>query len=995
MKPTIAQQINTLLYYLQTKQTPPFEILFWENLQKIDFDYSANSLQQLSRFFAAMAKRHIQLPQLLANQSGQALVVALAAYIADYLAKTTGQPIAWYDYDRMSAQLARQNKHPIQSQLPADFYASLTARIGHKIYCQPLKLLPDLLQGKDVLPQFIAQMTQTLYQQSQVNLLQSPEAVCQGYLAKVKTGKLQDDAIAFSTYLAAVNFDHSRDSLVQIDEALSAIQQAFGFTQADYLDFLQDTSRQAFCYLLGFYIGVTSSRLANVPVRWVSFAQMYDSLGEEFAECIEHSFVLLFEDCYRTPMLVVTNRLFGLASNFPTTAAEFADIVQRQNAGRLAVYPYQDAVNSTADLPAPWTSAMQAAGGLVASVLSRLSQGEPILPCMYQAYISDNTGDQLTAFNPSNIKLLSPSDTDLDTDIEKNINIETDTDTLIDSLYQTLHQNPQLATIIVGCFDSYTNLPMGRTEGIVIEIWVYDNPCLQLQLVLPYQPANDWHSLKIYPLVSHQNGAQTALTSEQIAALTTHFYQALLSPPSTQHTAVKTLWQDAYVNQLDSWVLPPKDQRIQQQNAQLVTHFDFALLPILDNQPNVNMAAFDYTSIDWRGFDLAKHILQASHHEQSYLQVYVSDNLIKDELYRQVEATEDLYRYGKVVWGVVIKSDAALTEPMSEEERDTPFANHRVSCADILFDPSGQARVEDLQAKASQLMDAVGTVNQPTNATPDVAFYQLHCQDDTSRVFNLAYPASIAATNYRITTSWIWRRHLPNGILSNSIVPIIIHTNAYQNKAEQGEIMVLPSQLWDKAYYHYWLSLAYEQFGQDYDLLPYIHWQQKYAQDSTDAATQKRLWPKFKPNRAPNRAPSREQSSAIGLMSDKPQKPVQTAAKPQGSLQQATIQQAAIQQTTGQKLADVKSTLQPSIASTPQTAQAAKISQTSQTLQTPKAMPPSSLSNELTQQLMNDKLRLQTQLSTKDTAKDKKLLVIAIGGVLFLIIMVILVKFMR
>lgn len=984
MKPTTAQQVNTLLYYLQTKQTPPFKILFWENLQKIDFDYSANSLRQLSRFFAAMAKRHIQLPQLLANQSGQALVVALAAYIADYLAKTTGQAIAWYDYDRMSAQLARQNKHPTHSQLPANFYSSLTAHIGHKLYCQPLKLLPDLLQGKDVLPQFIAQMTQTVYQQSQVNLLQSPEAVCQGYLAKVKTGKLQDAAIAFSTYLAAVNFDHSRDSLVQIDEALSAIQQAFGFTQADYLEFLQDASHQAFCYLLGFYIGVTSSRLANAPVRWVSFAQMYDSLGEAFAECLEHSFVLLFEDCYRTPMLVVTNRLFGLASNFPTTAAEFADIVQRQNAGHLAVYPYQDAVKSTADLPAHWTSAMQVAGALVASVLSRLSQGQPILPSVYQAHSSDNKADELTAFNPSNIKLLSPSDTDLDTVTAT----ATDTDTLIDSLYQTLHQNPQLAPIIVGCFDSYTNLPMGRTEGVVIEIWVYESPRLQLQLVLPYQPANDWHSLKIYPLVSHQNGAQTALTSEQITALTTHFYQALLSAPSTQNTAVKTLWQDAYVNQLDSWVLPPKDQRIQQQNTQLVTHFDFALLPILDNQTNVNMAAFDYTSIDWRGFDLAKHILQTSHHEQSYLQVYVSDNLIKDELYRQVEATEDLYRYGKVVWGVVIKSDAALTKPMSEEERDTPFANYRVSCADILFDPSGQARVEDLQAKASQLMDAIGTVNQPTNAAPDVAFYQLHYQDDTSRVFNLAYPASIAATNYRITTSWIWRRHLPNGMLSNSIVPIIIHTNAYQNKAEQGEIMVLPSQLWDKAYYHYWLSLAYEQFGQDYDLLPYIHWQQKYAQDSTDAATQKRLWPKFKPNRASNRAPSRQQSSAI-VLSDKLENPMSATAKQQGSMQQATIQQATIQQTTGQKLADVKPTLQPSIESTPQAAQ------TSQTSLTSKAMPPSALSNELTQQLMNDKLRLQTQLSTKDTAKDKKLLVIALGGVLILIILVILVKIMR
>ena len=115
-------------------------------------------------------------------------------------------------------------------------------------------------------------------------------------------------------------------------------------------------------------------------------------------------------------------------------------------------------------------------------------------------------------------------------------------------------------------------------------------------------------------------------------------------------------------------------------------------------------------------------------------------------------------------------------------------------------------------------------------------------------------------------------------------------------------------------------------------------------------------------------------------MSDKLENPMSATAKQQGSMQQATIQQATIQQTTGQKLADVKPTLQP---------------QTSQAAQTPKPMPPPSLSNELTQQLMNDKLRLQTQLSTKDTAKDKKLLVIAIGGVLVLIIMVILVKLMR
>ena len=106
MKPTTAQQVNTLLYYLQTKQTPPFEILFWENLQRLTLIIQPTAYNN-SVGFAAMAKRHIQLPQLLAK-SGQTHLVALAAYIADYLAKTTGQAIVWYDYDRMSAQLARQ-----------------------------------------------------------------------------------------------------------------------------------------------------------------------------------------------------------------------------------------------------------------------------------------------------------------------------------------------------------------------------------------------------------------------------------------------------------------------------------------------------------------------------------------------------------------------------------------------------------------------------------------------------------------------------------------------------------------------------------------------------------------------------------------------------------------------------------------------------------------------------------------------------------------------
>lgn len=919
-----AQQINTLLYYLTSKQTPPFAVRFWSNLQKIDFDYSEHSIQRLGQFFTALSTRQFQLRDLLADKGGQALVIAVAAYIADYLAKTTGQSIVWYDYAAMSEELASQNRHQhTYLQIPANFYGSLTARIGQRVYCQPLQLLPRLLNGEAALPPFIAQMTQTICQQSQVNLLQAADKVCYDYLAKVKTGKLYDPLIGFFAYLADVHFDYSRASLVQIDHALSAIDQDFSFKQEDYLSFVQDPSRQAFCYLLGFYIGVTSSRLANIPVRWVSYEQMYESLGDEFSECLEHSFVLLLEDGYRTPLLVVTNRLFGLAEHFPTTAIAFADMLQTQHSGQIEVRPYLPKATLDTQVPPHWLTAMQAAGAVVAAMLSQVSQGQPIFPYIYQARIDD----ELSAINLSQRPSLQGAQMDA----------------LIDSLYQTLYHNPQAAAVIVGCFESYVNLPMGRTDGIVIEVRAYDHPTLQLQLILPYRTANDSHSLIIYPLVSYQNSAQegTHITAQQTAALIQYFYQAVVNNQSTDVAVdIKAVWEDAYVNQLDIWAISPKDERIQQQKFQRVDSFDFPVLPLTKSETPANLltgshiSPFDYTAISWRSLDLSKAIGRLPSDAKSYLQVFASDSVIRDELYRQAEATEILYRYGKVVWGVVIYCDDQLLSPMSEHERDKPFSNHQLSCADILFDPTGQATVADLQMKANQLLAAVDTLNQqPTGMSmTDVAFYQLHRQDTKSRVFNLPYPSSIAAVDYRISSSWIWRRHLPNGMLSSKVVPIIL------DSGNRGEIMVLPSWLWDSTYYQYWLSMAYQQFGQGYDLRPYIHWQQKYGQDIIDTATQKRLFPKLKP------------SLATSLPVEKP-----------SHLAVTTLD-----------------TIPPNIPSS---------FIQSQVPPTAKIQP--SLATELTQQLLTDKHRLQAQLSTQDKDKEKKLVVVF--GAVLLVIMVALI----
>lgn len=820
-----AQQIATLLYYLTSKQTPPFEVRFWSNLQKIDFDYSANSIQALNRFFAALSKHQVKLADLLAEKGGQAFVVTVTAYIADYLAKTTGQSIKWYDYAAITKEVARQNaRHLAYLPLSATFECSLTAHIGQRFYCQPLKLLPSLLAGEPVLSPFMARMTKTLYQQAQVNLLQAPDEVCRDYLAKVKTGRLFDRSIGFFTYLAAVDFDYSRENLAQLDQALTAIVQDFSFTRDAYLTFVQDPSRQVFCYLLGFYIGVTSSRLANTPARWLNFEQMRDSLGEDFSDCIEHRFILLLEDGYYAPMRVVTNRLFGLSNEFPTSAVAFSDGLQAQQLSQIAVYPYQPDATITEKIPSHWQQAIQAASVVAASALLKVWQGHAVLPCMYQVKIDDMLG----TIDLSDGQQLQGADTDA----------------MIDGLYQTLYQNPQAAAIRVAYFESYVNVPMGRTDGLVIEVRVYDTPALQLQLILPYQAANDSH-LTIYPLVSHQpiGQGQTTLTSEQMAALTQCFYQAVLNVP-TDNTAIKKLWQAAYINRLDCWAVSPKAQWLETQTGQLVDTFAVPLLPLTENPPDANLSAasqFDYSTINWHGVDVPSALSQLPTDDQTYLQVFASDDLIKDALYRQAPATENLYRNGKVVWGIVIDCQDELTQPLTDNERDDPFANHPVNSVDILFDPTGQVAVATLQLAAYQLLEMVKTLDaKPTAQAADVAFYQWHCQDPKSRVFNLPYPPSIAAVDYRISSSWLWRRHLPNGMLSSKVVPIIIdHSNG-------GEIMVLPSKLWDKSYYHHWLSLAYQQFGQDYDLMPYINWQQKQGQRAIDVGIQKRLFPKTK-----------------------------------------------------------------------------------------------------------------------------------------------------
>ena len=199
------------------------------------------------------------------------------AYIADYLAKTTGQAIVWYDYDRCQRNWHGKISTPSSRSYLPILCVTHRAHRAQSSLPTTLKLLPDLLQGKDVLPQFITQMTQTLYQQSQSQFI----AIAWGGVRLFgKSENRQTTGCRHRIFLPI----WQRWILIiavivwcKIDEALSAIQQAFGLRK-QIIWFLQDASHQAFCYLLGFILAWPA--VAGKCTRaWVSFAQMYDRGG--------------------------------------------------------------------------------------------------------------------------------------------------------------------------------------------------------------------------------------------------------------------------------------------------------------------------------------------------------------------------------------------------------------------------------------------------------------------------------------------------------------------------------------------------------------------------------------------------------------------------------------------------------------------------------------------------------------------------------------------
>ena len=173
----------------------------------------------------------------------------------------------------------------------------------------------------------------------------------------------------------------------------------------------------------------------------------------------------------------------------------------------------------------------------------------------------------------------------------------------------------------------------------------------------------------------------------------------------------------------------------------------------------------------------------------AYLQMMPPKWMKNDALYEQMNQLAKLYKAGKVVWAHVVQANKMLWS--SDQAYSCP--------AEILYDPTGRTPVSYLAEIAHELYTLKNTV--PDTDDIEILKYAKHITDEHTRVLGFDIPNSITPLPLKSTSMFVWRLHLPNGILQSSF-PILISD-------ETAEVTVFPAKFWEQAYYDEWIQDSY------------------------------------------------------------------------------------------------------------------------------------------------------------------------------------------
>ncbi len=166
-----------------------------------------------------------------------------------------------------------------------------------------------------------------------------------------------------------------------------------------------------------------------------------------------------------------------------------------------------------------------------------------------------------------------------------------------------------------------------------------------------------------------------------------------------------------------------------------------------------------------------------------YLQMLPPDWIWGDPLMTQLQQLAHLYQRGRVVWGCLVQANSQLFEVHPDS-----------SPAEVIYDPSGRTPPEVLHQLARRLFSLK---KNRDDAPRQLAEYGEHLENEISRLFT---ELTIDHQHIRAATTFIWRLHLPNGILSMPFFPVLISDKT-------PAITILPALYWQHTtFYQDWFK---------------------------------------------------------------------------------------------------------------------------------------------------------------------------------------------
>lgn len=760
----VEQEIRFLQHHLQQHTAPPEGLLFLNELAQTCPDGTEAGILRLDALFKKLRENGVTLDMLLAKQDGRNFILTVAGILIDHIACAADQVPEWFHFDKLKT-------HTNQPGLP-ELFANSIAAVFQETVCLPLSAVEHTLQHKQTFEEYCRDTAYLIRKAEKVDLLEDADTVCKNFLKKVRSGRLADSETAFYQEFQSVQFDYSLDSLEQADHALAAVKTRYRLGSDNYEKFIGRRDVQTFLMLLGCYTGMTAARLAQETVQWFNRRQMQPPLPESrFAYRIEHNQIMVLADgVCRLPVLTVSNFLFDLTDSYPKSCRRFASDILAANRGRIISYPQN--ISSDLKLPQDWAEAGTVSGQLAAWNMMDARNGGTVMPMSvkYDAASRQNT-------------------------IIRHILKSADA---VSVLHQNMEENPLKQPYAVLTEDAFANLPTGRTHAVSVMLRVYTEPKLDLKWLVPYRPAEDPRGFVIYPLAN----CQPDIPSDWLAALAKAFYEGAKSVISPAHN--RDLWSVYAVGEQDVFAAQPPAA------VETVTGFDRKTSKITLLRGRQSGA----DNVMLRHLDLSAAIGRLQPHQRSYLQIPVPAQFRRRELLDQIDAMPVLYQKGKTVWAAVVQTDSDLFSPEGE-----------VLCTgEVVFDPSGEASVEELLEARAKLFALKNT--KPKN--PEARRYAEHLSDETGCLFRFPYPESLGGKPFVCSSVLLPRGHLPNGMLSLFILPIVCHPDT------DGRIMLLPARFWPKAFYEDWLDEAAKLHGQSYDMMPVLQQREESGPDTRD-----------------------------------------------------------------------------------------------------------------------------------------------------------------